>query len=123
MTLATGWKTYAVAAIAAIIGIDQGLIAAHVPNIPQIPGFVIMLLSAAGLYSVRNAITTSTATTVSAVMAQVAPAVPPSPSVAAAGTGKTLTAKAMGQSYAAFIAAGWTDAELIANGYMEKPAA
>jgi hypothetical protein len=30
-----------------------------------------------------------------------------------------MTAKAAGQTYAAFIAAGWNDATLKANGYME----
>jgi hypothetical protein len=30
-----------------------------------------------------------------------------------------MTAKAAGQTYAAFIAGGWTDATLKANGYME----
>ena len=94
MTFASGYKTYVVAAIAVLIGTDQGLIAAGVQGIPQIPGFVIMLLAAAGLYSVRNAITTSTATTVTAVMAQIS--VPPAPKVVAASASKVMTAKAKG---------------------------
>lgn len=44
------------------------------------------------------------------------PAAPPPP--AAAPVGPQMTAKAAGQSYAAFIANGWTDANLRAHGYM-----
>lgn len=44
---------------------------------------------------------------------------PPAPEVLAAPTGPVMTAKAAGQPYEAFIAAGWTDEQLKANGYME----
>jgi hypothetical protein len=58
------------------------------------------------------------------------PAIPPSPAVAAApptppppapaspSSGPQMTAKAAGASYQAFISAGWTQANLIAEGYM-----
>ena len=47
-------------------------------------------------------------------------AAPPPPPAAtpAPPTGPQMTAKAAGMSYASFIAAGWTDATLKANGYM-----
>lgn len=44
---------------------------------------------------------------------------PPPPPAAAAPTGPKMTAKAAGQTYAAFIAANWTDALLKQHGYME----
>lgn len=49
-----------------------------------------------------------------------APAVPaaPIPTATTASPSRTMTAKANGASYEAFIAAGWTDANLIAQGYM-----
>lgn len=51
-----------------------------------------------------------------------APAVPPvSPAVpvpASPSSGPQMTAKAAGSSYQAFVSAGWTDANLIAQGYM-----
>jgi len=47
-----------------------------------------------------------------------APGVAPPPPLPAAPIGPVMTPKAAGQSYAAFIAAGWTDATLRANGYI-----
>ena len=46
-------------------------------------------------------------------------AAPPPPPPPPANAGPKMTAKANGQTYAAFIAGGWTDATLKANGYME----
>lgn len=50
------------------------------------------------------------------------PAVPVVPTmpvpIASPSSGPKMTAKAEGSSYQAFISAGWTDANLIANGYM-----
>lgn len=50
-----------------------------------------------------------------------APAPPPpaAPPAAPVPAGPKMTAKAAGQTYAAFIAAGWSDATLKAHGYME----
>lgn len=48
-----------------------------------------------------------------------APEVLQAPTPPAAPTGPVMTAKAAGQPYEAFIAAGWTDEQLKANGYME----
>lgn len=122
-TFATGWKTYTTAAIAAAIGVYQGLIASGF-HLPPIPDFVVWLLGAAGLYSVRSAISTDAAKTTEDVLSQVTAPTPPgptSPAVIAASASKTMTAKANGTPYAAFIAAGWTDAELIAGGYLLAP--
>lgn len=47
-----------------------------------------------------------------------APGATPPPPPPAAPVGPQMTPKAAGQTYAAFIAAGWTDATLRANGYM-----
>lgn len=44
---------------------------------------------------------------------------PPAPEVLAQPTAPVMTAKANGQPYEAFTAAGWTDEQLKANGYME----
>lgn len=45
--------------------------------------------------------------------------VPPSPAaIASPSSGPTMTAKAAGSSYQAFVSAGWTDANLVAQGYM-----
>ena len=48
------------------------------------------------------------------------PAVPPSPSapVAMPSPSRVMTAAAAGQAYESFVAAGWTDELLVANGYM-----
>jgi hypothetical protein len=46
-------------------------------------------------------------------------AAPPPPPPPPANAGPKMTAKAAGQTYAAFIAGGWTDATLKANGYIE----
>jgi hypothetical protein len=59
MKFAAGYKTYAIAAIAVLIGIDQGLIQTGF-NIPAVPSWVIMLLGAIGLYSLRSGVTTDT---------------------------------------------------------------
>jgi len=48
------------------------------------------------------------------------PAVPPVPSVPPASS-KVMTAKAAGASYESMIAAGWTDAQLIEQGYLAAP--
>jgi hypothetical protein len=115
-TFLTGYKSYLIAGIAALIGIDQGLIQAGF-QVPAVPGFVIMLLGAAGLYSVRSGISTDTAKATADIMAQVT-TIPPPPAVVAASASKTMTPKANGTPYASFIAAGWTDVELVSNGYM-----
>jgi hypothetical protein len=47
-----------------------------------------------------------------------APPAPPPPAIASPSSGPTMTAKAAGASYQAYLSAGWTDAALIANGYM-----
>jgi hypothetical protein len=118
MQFAAGYKTYACAAIAAIVGIDQGLIAAGVHGIPAIPGWVIFALTAVGLYSARSGTTTDVAKATADIARQVLPPAPPA--VAAAAPSRTMTAKANGTPYAAFIKAGWTDDELTANGYMNS---
>lgn len=60
---------------------------------------------------------------VSAAATMTVPVVPAPPTVPAVPTspssGPQMTAKAGGNSYQAFIAAGWTDAKLIAEGYMQ----
>lgn len=43
---------------------------------------------------------------------------PPSAPIATISPSRTMTAAAAGQTYEAFIAAGWTDDQLVANGYM-----
>lgn len=50
--------------------------------------------------------------------APAAPATPPAAPAAPAAPGRTMTAKAAGQPYEAFVAQGWTDANLVAHGYM-----
>lgn len=50
--------------------------------------------------------------------APAAPAALPTPPAPPAAVGPQMTAKAAGQTYAAFIAAGWTDAQLRAEGYL-----
>jgi hypothetical protein len=47
-----------------------------------------------------------------------APPAPPPPATASPSSGPQMTAKAAGASYQAFISAGWTQANLIAEGYM-----
>jgi hypothetical protein len=58
-----------------------------------------------------------------AAVSSPAPVVPVSPSVpvppASPSNGRTMTAKAGGQSYEAFKSVGWDDANLIAQGYMQ----
>jgi hypothetical protein len=46
------------------------------------------------------------------------PALPPAPVAAAPSNGPQMTAKAGGVTREAYLAAGWTDAQLIQNGYM-----
>jgi hypothetical protein len=49
---------------------------------------------------------------------QIPTAIPVVPMPASPSSGPQMTAKAQGSSYQAFISAGWTDANLIAQGYM-----
>lgn len=116
MQFAAGYKTYAIAVVAVMVGIDQGLIAAGVHNIPAIPSWVLFFLTAAGLYSARSGTTTDVAKATADIARQVLPPTPPT--VAIAAKSKIMTAKANGTPYAAFIAAGWTDDQLVANGYL-----
>ncbi len=76
MQFQTGWRTYTCAAIAAAIGVDQGLIAAGVHGVPAVPGFVIFLLTAAGLYSARAATTNDVSKATQDILAQVTVPVP-----------------------------------------------
>lgn len=116
MSFLQGKKTFIIAAIAALIGIDQGLIAAGVHGVPAIPGWVTFFLVASGLYSARSGTTTDVAKATADIARQALPPTPPT--VAIAAKSKIMTAKANGTPYAAFIAAGWTDDQLVANGYM-----
>lgn len=124
MTFAKVWKTYACAAVAAGLGIYQGLIQ-YGMHLPPVPSFVIWILGAAGLYSARSAITTDTQKATTDILSQITTPVPTPPSVVAqnaiVSAGKTMTAKANGTAYSSFISAGWTDAELIQQGYMLDP--
>lgn len=74
LSFLSGKKSYIVAAVAVLVGLDQGLIQAGY-SIPAIPQWVLVLLGAAGLYTLRNGITTDTAKAVSSVLANL-----PSPS-------------------------------------------
>lgn len=75
MQFLAGKKTILCAIICAIIGADHALIAYPVAWFVAhpIPDWVTFLLGAAGLYSVRSAITTSTAQTTAAILAQIDP--------------------------------------------------
>lgn len=79
MNFAKGYKTYAIAAVAAIIGVDQGLIAAHVAGVPAIPGWVLFFLTAAGLYTARSGTTADVAKATTDIASQIVipPAVAP----------------------------------------------
>ena len=59
--LTTGYKTYAVVAVGLVLGIIQGLDAAHVANIP-IPDWVNWVLLFAGMGTTRLAVTQAAAT-------------------------------------------------------------
>lgn len=75
MNIASGYKTYIVAAIGILVGLDQGLIQAGY-HIPAIPGWILTLLGFAGLYSLRSGIATDTAKAIATVAATLPP---PSP--------------------------------------------
>jgi hypothetical protein len=66
----SGYKSYAIAAIAVAIGIDQALIQ-YGYHVPAVPEWLLIVLAGTGLYSVRNGVTTDTQKAVSTVLAQI----------------------------------------------------
>ena len=75
MSALSGYKTYIVAAVCFLVGVDNALIQAGF-HIPAIPDFVMWVLGAMGLYTVRNGISGDTQKAVTDILNQIGAGAP-----------------------------------------------